>query len=301
MRQREEMPTPPAPGLRPSAPRSAPARPAATAGPAAPPLPPAAGARLAALAYPAGTVLAVVAAWHAVVAGLGVPEYLLPGPATVARYLVQKREFLLQHAWVTTYETLGGFFLSIGLGVPLAIAIVWSRTLDRAIMPLLILSQTFPKVAIAPLLIIWLGFGLLTKVLVSFLVAFFPVVIAGVTGMRSVETEMLELIRSMRATPVQVFWKIRLPHALPHLFAGLKVAIAFAVVGAVVGEWVGADRGLGYLLLSANANLDTPLLFAVLIVLLWIGVVLYYAIVWLERLMLPWHVSIRESGLRSTL
>lgn len=257
--------------------------------------------RLVALAYPIGTVAVLIAAWHAAVATFEIPTYILPGPLTVARYLVDRWHFLAPHAWVTTYETLGGFGLSIALGVPLAMSIVWSHKIDRAIMPLLVLSQTFPKVAIAPLLIIWLGFGLFPKILVSFLVAFFPVVIAGVSGMRSVETEMLELIRSMRASPLQVFFKVRVPNALPHFFAGLKVAIAFAVVGAVVGEWVGADRGLGYLLLQANANLDTPMLFSVLAILLVIGVVLYYGIVWLERMMLPWHVSIRESGLTTTL
>ncbi len=257
--------------------------------------------RLTTLAYPIGTVAVLVALWQAAVVAFEIPTYILPGPLTVARYLVDRWHFLAPHAWVTTYETLGGFGLSIVLGVPLAMSIVWSHRVDRAIMPLLVLSQTFPKVAIAPLLIIWLGFGLFPKILVSFLVAFFPVVVAGVTGMRSVETEMLELIRSMRASALQVFVKVRVPHALPHFFSGLKVAIAFAVVGAVVGEWVGADRGLGYLLLQANANLDTPMLFAVLMVLLVIGVVLYYAIVWLERVMLPWHVSIRESGLTTTL
>ncbi len=259
------------------------------------------GDRAAAVAYPVATVAALVGVWHAAVAGLGVPEYLLPLPTTVARYIARSWDFLLAHAWVTTYETLGGFVLSIAVGVPLSISIVWSRVLDRAVMPLLILSQTFPKVAIAPLLIIWFGFGILPKVLVSFLVAFFPVLIAGITGMRAVETDMLDMIRSMRASEWQIFWKVRVPHALPHLFAGLKVAIAFAVVGAVVGEWVGADKGLGYLLLLANANLDTPMLFSVLVVLMGIGVVLYYAIVWLERRMLPWHVSMREGGPQPTI
>lgn len=256
---------------------------------------------MAALAYPAATVVVILVAWQVVVTGFGIPAYLIPSPGAVALQLVNKAGFLLSHSWVTTYETLGGFLLSILVGVPLAIAIVWSRALDRSITPLLVLSQTFPKVAIAPLLIIWFGLGILPKVLVSFLVAFFPVVISGVTGMRSVETEMLELVRVMRASRLQIFWKVRLPYALPQFFAGLKVAIAFAVVGAVVGEWVGADRGLGYLLLTANANLDTPLLFAVLVLLMLIGTALYYAIVWMERLVLPWHVSVREDVFHPTV
>lgn len=244
--------------------------------------------------YPIVTIFIVVFLWHFSVIVFKIPEYLVPSPLSVAECIFQKWNFLLHHSWITTYETLAGFFLSILVGVPLAITLVWSKTLERSIMPILIVSQTFPKVAIAPLLIIWFGLGLLPKVLVSFIISFFPVVISGVTGMRSVEPEMLELINSMRASSFQVFWKMRLPYALPHLFSGFKVAITFAVVGAVIGEWVGADAGLGYMLLWANANLDTVLLFSVLASLTVIGVILYYSVVMVERLLIPWHVSIRK-------
>ena len=244
--------------------------------------------------YPIGTVFFIIFLWHFAVIFFNIPEYLIPAPLAVGEYIFQKWNFLLRHSWVTMYETLAGFFLSILVGIPLAITLVWSKILDRSIMPILVVSQTFPKVAIAPLLIIWFGLGLLPKVLVSFIIAFFPVVISGVTGMRSVETEMLELIHSMRASSLQVFWKMRLPYALPHLFSGFKVAITFAIVGAVIGEWVGADKGLGYMLLWANANLDTVLLFSILASLTVIGVILYYSVVMMERLIIPWHVSIRE-------
>jgi len=244
--------------------------------------------------YPIGTIFIIIFLWHFAVIFFNIPEYLIPAPLAVGEYIFQKWNFLLRHSWVTTYETLAGFFLSILVGIPLAIALVWSKILDRSIMPILVVSQTFPKVAIAPLLIIWFGLGLLPKVLVSFIIAFFPVVVSGVTGMRSVETEMLELIHSMRASSLQVFWKMRLPYALPHLFSGFKVAITFAIVGAVIGEWVGADKGLGYMLLWANANLDTVLLFSILASLTVIGVILYYSVVMIERLIIPWHVSIRE-------
>lgn len=251
--------------------------------------------------YPVGTVVILVVLWDVLVNAFAIPQYLIPAPETVVRHLIANWKFLLDHTWVTTYETAGGFILSILIGVLLAMAIVSSRAVDQAIMPLLILSQTFPKVAVAPLLIIWFGLGVQTKVFVSFLVAFFPVVIATVAGMRAVETETMELIRSMRATRMQIFWKIRLPAALPHFFSGLKVAVAFAVVGAVVGEWVGSEKGLGYLLLWANANLDTPMMFSVLIMLMVIGVVLYYAVVWLERIAIPWHISIRGEGPQATM
>jgi len=244
--------------------------------------------------YPIGTIFIIIFLWHFAVIFFNIPEYLIPAPLAVGEYIFQKWNFLLRHSWVTMYETLAGFFLSILVGIPLAITLVWSKILDRSIMPILVVSQTFPKVAIAPLLIIWFGLGLLPKVLVSFIIAFFPVVISGVTGMRSVETEMLELIHSMRASSLQVFWKMRLPYALPHLFSGFKVAVTFAIVGAVIGEWVGADKGLGYMLLWANANLDTVLLFSILASLTVIGVILYYSVVMMERLIIPWHVSIRE-------
>jgi NitT/TauT family transport system permease protein len=243
--------------------------------------------------YPTATVVVLIVVWHFAVILFKIPPYLIPAPEIVAKHFVANWQILFYNGAITTYETVGGFVLSILVGVPLAMAIVWSKAVDQALMPLLVLSQTFPKVAIAPLLLIWFGLNITTWMFVSFLVAFFPVVIACVAGMRAVETETMELIRSMRATPMQVFFKIRLPAALPHFFAGLKVAIAFAVVGAVVGEWVGADKGLGHMLIWANANLDTPMVFSVLIALMAIGVVLYYLVVWAERLAIPWHVSVR--------
>ena len=192
---------------------------------------------------------------------------------------------------VTLSEALAGLGLSIVIGVPLAMLLVWSRVLDQALTPLLVVSQTFPKVAIAPLLVIWFGLGFFPKALVSFLVAFFPIVVAGVQGMRSVEPELLELIQSYRANDMQIFWKIRLPAALPSLFAGFKLAATFSIIGAVVGEWVGANKGLGHVLLWANADLDTPLVFAAVVCLAGLGSLLYYLVHGIERLVLPWHVS----------
>jgi NitT/TauT family transport system permease protein len=155
------------------------------------------------------------------------------------------------------------------------------------------LSQTFPKVALAPLIVVWFGLGLGPKLVVTFLVAFFPILVSTIVGLRSIEREMLELAGSTRATMLQTFFYFRLPTALPNIFAGMKVSVAFAVVGAVIAEWVGANQGLGYLLLQANANLDTSLLFAVLVILLVIGVFLYYAVEFVERLVIPWHSTIR--------
>lgn len=251
--------------------------------------------------YPTAAIGLLLIAWQAAVEVFAIPTYLLPSPLVVSLHLAKHWDYLLANAWVTTYETLGGFLLSVVLGVPLAMAIVWSPLLDRTATPLLVISQTFPKVAIAPLLIIWLGFGVQSKVIVSFLIAFFPVVVAGVAGMRSVDPELLELIGSMPASSLQIFFKVRLPFAAVHFFAGFKVAVTFAVVGAVVGEWVGADKGLGYLLLTSNANLDTPMLFSILACLMIIGVVFYYTVAFLERVLLPWHADIGANRIQPTM
>jgi len=250
--------------------------------------------RMAKLGYPIVTVIGLVVLWQLLVVVFGIPSYILPLPSDVILFMVGRWQYMSYHTWITLQETLIGFILSIAIGLPIAAIIVEYKAIDRAVMPLLILSQTFPKIALAPLLLLWLGFGMALKVSVSFLVAFFPIVISSVTGMRSVETTMMELIRSLRARRLEIFFKIRLPSALPNIFSGLKVAIAFALVGSVVGEWVGADRGLGYLLIWANANLDTNIMFSVLIILAVVGATLYYSVAAIERLMLPWHVSVRE-------
>jgi NitT/TauT family transport system permease protein len=177
-------------------------------------------------------------------------------------------------------------------------ALVASRVLDRAIMPLLVVSQSFPKVAVAPLIVIWFGLGFFPKILIAFSVAFFPVVVGTIAGMKALESDMYDLALTMQATKLKTFLRIRLPFAMPQILSGVKVAVAFSTVGAVVGEWVGADKGLGYLLLWSNANMDTPLLFAVLLCLMVIGLLLYYAVEFLERRLIPWHVSVREDDLQ---
>jgi NitT/TauT family transport system permease protein len=243
--------------------------------------------------YPIGTVILAVLLWYGAVLLFNIPPYLLPLPHVVIDRIIEDFQFLIRHSAFTTYVTLGGFLFSIVVGIPLAFLIVSSSLIDKAIMPWLILSQTFPKVALAPLIVVWFGLGTVPKLLVTFLVAFFPIVISTVIGLRSMERDMIELAQSMRSSALQTFWYFRLPLALPSIFGGLKVSVAFAVVGAVIAEWVGASQGLGYLLLTANASLDTALLFAVLIILMIIGVVLYYGIEAIERLLIPWHATVR--------
>jgi NitT/TauT family transport system permease protein len=186
--------------------------------------------------------------------------------------------------------------LSVVVGITLAVMISISRVFEKSLYPLLVGSQAIPKLALAPLFVVWFGFGLLPKVLMTFLIAVFPIVVSTVQGLASVETELEYLARSMGLGQYRTFRMIRLYRALPAIFAGLKVAITLAVVGAVVGEFVGSDRGLGTLLLRAIGMVNTPLLFAALFVLTVLGVVLFACIELLERLAIPWHVSQRAKS-----
>ena len=242
-----------------------------------------------------------LAVWYGVIWSFRFKEYILPAPHEALQALVDKRALLLRHSTYTLGEAFAGFLVAILFGVPCAVAIVWSQTLERAIMPLLVFSQTFPKAAIAPLLVIWFGFGLSPKVLVAFLIAYFPIVMSMVVGMRAVESDLIEAIRSFKASTLQVFLKGRIPYSLPFVFSGLKTAAAFALTGAVVGEWVGADRGLGFLLTVANADLNTRLTFAILLLLMVYGFIWFSLLSVAERLLIPWHVSVRRQDVGGTL
>jgi NitT/TauT family transport system permease protein len=244
-------------------------------------------ARISAVIYPAMTVIATLVVWELATRLFAIPAFLLPAPSQIVVSLADNANLILKHGWTTTIEIVLGFLLSIALGVPLALAIFVWPVFSRSVLPLLVSSQAMPKVAIAPLFLVWFGFGLLPKVLIAFLIAFFPIVIGTVVGLASIEQEKIHLARSMGLGAAATFFKIRLPSALPSVFGGLKISITLAVVGAVVGEFVGGDAGLGYLLMVANGNIDTPLLFAGLIALTIQGVVLYYLVELVERLAIP--------------
>ena len=201
---------------------------------------------------------------------------------------------------ITAAEIAVGFVLALVVGVLLAALITFVPFVDRAIYPWLVVIQVIPKVALGPLLIIWLGFGFFPKVLISFLLAFFPIMIDTMVGMKSVERDAIFLLQSMGAKNRSIFWQLRFPSALPHLFGSLKVAITLATVGAIVGEFIGADRGLGYVLIFANGGMDTTLMFAALV---WISVLAlaFYALVaWTEKACLRWHVSHRSTSRHET-
>ena len=248
---------------------------------------------------PLAGVATFLLAWQIFVVTYGVPAYLLPAPAALARAFVVQLAFLLSNGWVTVYEMLAGYALAVGIAIPLAIAITSSKRFNEFVMPTMLFFQIVPKVAIAPLFLVWFGVGATPKILVAFLISFFPIVIDAAVGLRSMSTEMIDLARSMGATRMQVFAQFRLPTSLPYLFSGLKVAATLAIAGTVVGEFVGADKGLGYLLLVTNSNMETALMFATIVALTIIGLVFYYLVEFLEGLLIPWHVTHRvreESG-----
>lgn len=246
---------------------------------------------------PLVTTVVIVGVWEGAVRAFNIPIFLMPPPSAVAEEIVAHYSILFQHTLVTTNETILAFALSVAVGVPLGVSIAASKTVERIVYPLLVASQAIPKVAIAPLLTIWLGFGLEPKVLVGALVAVFPIVISTVVGLQSVTTEMTYLGRSMGLDPLRMFYKIGLPQALPSIMGGFKVAIALAVVGAIVGEFTGADRGLGYLLVRSVGLLDTRQMFAALVCLVTLGVVLFALVAWLETLL----VRPRPSGASATI
>jgi NitT/TauT family transport system permease protein len=243
--------------------------------------------------YPAGAVAVAIVAWDLAIRMFDIKPFILPPPLAVIEALVRDFPGLMRDSWVTLQEVLAGFALSVAVGVPLALAIVSAPLAEKAAYPLLVGSQAVPKIAIAPLFVIWFGFGIAPKVIVAFLIAFFPIVISTVLGLRSVEVEKLYLARSMGASRWQTFYKIRLPSAMPSIFGGLKLAITFAVTGAVVGEFIGADRGLGRVIIVANGNLDTAGLFAAVVMVTAMAVALFLAVEASERLVVRWHVSQR--------
>ncbi|MFD4475467.1 ABC transporter permease [Streptomyces sp. NPDC058471] len=245
-------------------------------------------------------LLVLFGAWWLVAATEMVEAYLVPSPGATLDVILDKPDYLWQHSWVTTYETLLGFVIAVGVGILSAVLMVYSTTVEKTLYPILLFAQVVPKIAIAPLFVVWLGFGMAPKILIAVLIAFFPVVISMVTGLKAVDPEMLQLSATMGARPWQTFLKIRFPASLPHLFSGLKVAVTLAVTGAVVGEFVGANEGLGYVILQANGNLDTPMLFAGLLVMSLIGVVLFVLVEIAEKLLLPWHASRRDAAATTT-
>jgi len=234
--------------------------------------------------------------WEGLVRGFGIRPFILPAPSAIFAETFAAWPVVLKHTWATLGTVLLGFFASVAISLPLAMLIVSSSKIAAAVYPLLVITQSIPKVALAPILIVALGANELPRVIVTFLVAFFPLVVGTVAGLLATPPELIELGKSCRAGRIQELLRIRLPYAVPFVFGGLKVAAALAVVGAVVAEFVGAEAGLGYLIQTSMAFFKTPLAFGAVVILAIMGIVLFQVVSVAERVFFPWSSGSAPPG-----
>jgi NitT/TauT family transport system permease protein len=230
----------------------------------------------------------ILIVWEMFIRIFNVVTFVLPAPSAIIVSLIKNRASLAVATQATAFEVLFGFVLAAIVGVVVALLIVRFERFGRALYPLIVLFQNVPKVALAPIFILWFGFELTPKILLIVVIAFFPVTIDMLAGLQSVEPSFVSLMRSVGASKNKIMLRVRIPHSLPHLMAGLKVAITFSVIGAIVGEFAGANRGLGYVIQFASTQLDTPLIFAALLVVSALGLAFYYVVEFAERLLVPW-------------
>ena len=229
--------------------------------------------------------------WQLAVTIFPIKSYLLPSPVEIASTMFSQFPFQAEHAVVTLREVLVGFAIAALIGIPTAVAITFLPIVEKLFYPILVATQAVPKVAVAPLFLVWFGFGEAPKVAMAAVIAVFPVIIDTAVGLRAIDPDMVRLARSMRAGPLKTFWKVRLPVALPNIFAGLKMAMTFSVIGAVVGEFVAGTSGLGYLIQAATGTLQTTIAFASVVLLSLMGIVLFLIVEAFERIFVSWHPS----------
>lgn len=235
--------------------------------------------------WPAAVHLAALAVWWFATTYGGVPRYILPTPQGTLLTLTQASYHWPVHVAVTAAEVFGGYLLAVVVGIALALFASWSRWLALVLMPLLVTLNMIPKIALAPLFIVWLNYGVVPNMVIAFTICFFPIVLTTARGLKEVEPDLIDLVRTVRATRWQIFSKIQLPSALPYIFSGMKVASVLAVAGAVVGEFIGSEKGLGNLMLAVQATMDTEAMFMAVILITLIGVALYGLVVLLEHLL----------------
>ena len=236
---------------------------------------------------------AIFLLWEAVVRVFQVPLYIVPPPSAVLYQLWRNLPRIAEYTLVTGGETLGGFLIAVALGVPMALAIAFSRVLRQTLFPVAVTLEMVPKITFAPIFVTWFGFGYLPKFIIVFLVCFFPILLNGILAFSSLPTELDRLCRSTGASAWRTFWNVRLQAALPQLFVGIKGAAINATVGATISEWIGGDAGLGYYIQIATGDLRMDLAFAIIIVLALLGLALFGCVALIERALIPWHISLR--------
>lgn len=239
------------------------------------------------------SVGAVIVIWEFVVRVFDVPSYILPAPSDAVMALIQYWDYISGNMFITLREIGIGFAITVVISIPIATLISYSKLFEKTLYPFMVFLQLIPKVAIGPLFVVWFGFGEMPKILMTFLLSFFPLLMDTVAGLKSLNGRLYYMARTMSDSEWKFYWKIKLPNALPSIFSGLKTSISMATVGAVVAEFLGSDSGLGYLLLRANGDINTRLLFAILIVLCIMGMVFFAIVELLEKKLIPWHVSQR--------
>ncbi len=246
------------------------------------------GSRTKDVAAPVLLMLLILAAWEALVRIFAVPTFVVPAPSEILAQIYLERAMIFGHLQVTLFEIVAGYLLACVVGFGLSVAIVYSKAFRRGVLPLIVAAQTIPVIAIAPILVIWFGYNDVPRIIITALVAFFPLTVSFVTGLESLESELINFFRSLNANGLQIFLKLRLPAALPNIFAGLKVATTLAVIGATISEWVGASAGLGYLMAQDTQQINTARVFASLVVLGTVGILFFAFIGLLQRFFMPW-------------
>jgi NitT/TauT family transport system permease protein len=226
--------------------------------------------------------------WQLAVVVFGIKEFILPSPWSALQALGRANYQWTANLLATLYAVLGAFVLSAVLGVALAVVIVWNDLLLRTVMPVLVLFNTLPKIALAPLFVVWLGYGIWPNILIGTTIAFFPMVVNTAVGLATAEPEMLDLVRTLKASRWQVLRKIRFPNAVPYIFVGLKLNATMSVIGAIVGEFVASERGLGSIIITSGVTMETAPIFASLALISALGLVLYGLVVAAERIVAPW-------------
>lgn len=245
---------------------------------------------------PVALLAAAVGVWELVVRIRNVPDYLFPAPTAVASTFNADGRLLASATWVTAREVALGYTLAVTVGIALAVLLHFSPLLRRALLPILVLSQTVPTVLLAPILAILFGFGLTPKLIVVAVVCFFPIVVNAVDGLRSTDLELVRMMRSLDAGRAAIFLRVEWPNALPAIFSGARIAATYAAVGAVFGEWSGSSAGLGFVVLQAQPSLDTARIFAAVLVLSALALALYGLVALAERLLIPWHREVSHGS-----
>jgi ABC-type nitrate/sulfonate/bicarbonate transport system permease component len=247
------------------------------------------GERVKDASLPVLIVMAIIFAWEAFVHLADIQSYVLPAPsAIVAEFIDSGTTVIIPQMWVTIAEVLAGYAVAIGVAAILSVLILYSRNFRQGVLPLIVASQTIPVIAIAPVLVIWFGYNMTPRIIITALVAFFPLTISTVSGLQSLDRQFIDFFRSLNARESQIFFRLRLPVALPSIFAGLKVGATLAVIGATISEWVGASAGLGFLIAQDTAQLNTTRVFASIVILGMCGMSLFSIVTLIERISMPW-------------